>query len=222
MKILELFAGSQSFSKVAREMNLKTFTSDIADIPGIDYNCDILDFEVEKVPFIPNIIWASPDCATWSKASGAIHFNSKSLKPKTEKARKAFFHVDKTFSIIDFFLSKNPDLKFYVENPVGRLAKYLQPETLFNPGLRVVTLDQCQYGREFQKTTHIFTNDYTWTTRQRCPGRPACNHKPNIKNHATGQRTSLGTMDNLTYYKRAMIPADLVKEIINHNLKNQI
>jgi hypothetical protein len=46
MNILELYAGSRSFGKVAEQYNCKVFSSDLYPLPGIDYVTDILDFEV--------------------------------------------------------------------------------------------------------------------------------------------------------------------------------
>lgn len=214
LKILELFAGSRSFTKVAAIMKHITFTSDIKPLKNIDYVCDIIEFKTMKVPFIPDVIWASPDCAAWSKAAGSLHFDSKSLVPKTEKAKQALKQIDKTIEIIFYFLKQNPGLKYFIENPVGKLNWYLQPGSLFSSIPRVVTIDQCQYGREHQKSTHIFTNSYDWLPRKRCPGRPICNHKRNVKDSITGSRSSLGTMDNLSYYQRAYIPEELCREII--------
>ena len=64
MKVLELFAGEQCFSNVAKQLGYETFTSDILPLPGIDYAVDIFDFDVRVVPFVPDVIWASPDCST--------------------------------------------------------------------------------------------------------------------------------------------------------------
>ena len=217
MNILELFAGKQCFSNVAREMSFTTFTSDINPLPGIDYVIDILDFDVTKVPFIPDVIWASPDCAVWSKAAGKLHFDSKSLIPKTDKAVKAFLIIDKTIEILDYFLSINKNLKFYVENPQGKLQKYLQVGSLFGKLPRMVVIDQCQYGRNYQKTSHIFTNDFDWIPKARCQGRPICSHEKNIKNAGTGMKSSLGNLANHSYYERAKIPYDLCDEILKHN-----
>lgn len=201
MDSLELFAGIQSFSKVAKERGHNVFTSDIRDLDGIDYVCDILDFEVSRVPFIPQIIWASPDCATWSVAAGNLHFNSKSLIPKTDKAKKAFIHIDKTLDIIFYFLKKNKNLKYYIENPVGKLNWYIQAGSLFSKIPRVVKLTQSSYGRRFKKPTHIFTNDLLFKPRpldKRILG-------TNLKCFRDGKRG---------YYDRAMLPAELCKEII--------
>lgn len=222
LKILELFAGKQCFSKMAQKLACQTFTSDIEDIKGINYVCDILNFNTEKVPFIPDAIWASPDCAAWSKAAGKFHFDSGSLIPKTEKAEKAFKIIDKTLDIISYFKKINPDLKYYIENPEGKLRFYLQPGTFFSKIPRLVKIDQCQYDREHKKTTHIFTNDHNWISRKRCPGLGNCHHKGNIKNLKSGERSSLGNMGKLRYYERAKIPDALSKEIILHLLKQNL
>jgi hypothetical protein len=56
-KVLELFAGKNRFSTIARnEFGAKTFTSDIKEMDGIDYVVDIHNFDVNKVPFIPDVI----------------------------------------------------------------------------------------------------------------------------------------------------------------------
>jgi len=213
-KTIELFAGSQSFTKVAKELNCETFTSDIKDLQGINYVIDILTFDVNRVPFIPDIIWASPDCSTWSKAAGSIHFDGKKIIPKTEKAVKSILIIEKTLQIIFHFLSINPGLKYYIENPEGKLQKYLQAGTLFGNINRLVVLDQCQYGREFKKRTHIFTNDFQWKPRKLCKGKQFCTHKSNIQNSGLKKTSSLGLLDKLQYYQRAMIPRELCLEIL--------
>ncbi len=221
MKTLELFAGKQSFSTVARVMGCEVFTTDIRQLPGIDYVCDIIDFDCSLVPFVPDVIWASPDCAAWSNAAGKTHFDGRSLVPKTAKASKAFLIADKTMEIIRYFLGINPKLMYYIENPVGRLSKYYQAGTLFGPHKipRLVRVDQCQYGREYKKPSHIFTNDFDWKPKPLCPGRPKCSHLENIKNVGSGHMTSLGRLDDKGYYKRSEIPAGLCRELLLINLK---
>lgn len=62
MKVLELYAGSRSVGKVAESFGLEVFSSDINNFEGIHYVVDILEFDYDKVPFKPDIIWASPPC----------------------------------------------------------------------------------------------------------------------------------------------------------------
>ena len=75
MKVLELFAGSRSIGKACEELGYEVYSSDINDFPGIDYVADIRDFDIDKVPFVPDIIWASPPCTYFSVASIGKHWN---------------------------------------------------------------------------------------------------------------------------------------------------
>ena len=70
VKVLELFAGSRSIGKAAEELGFEVFSVDIENFDNIDYVCDILDFDYSKIPFMPDIIWASPPCEKWSLACG--------------------------------------------------------------------------------------------------------------------------------------------------------
>jgi DNA (cytosine-5)-methyltransferase 1 len=69
MRILELFAGSKSFSSVAEELGHEVFTSDYEESFNTDYCVDILQFDVTKLPWKPDVIWASPPCESFSVAS---------------------------------------------------------------------------------------------------------------------------------------------------------
>ena len=73
MKVLELFAGSRSFGKAAESLGFDVFSSDINDFANIDYVVDILKFDINKLPYKIDIIWASPPCTTFSVASISYH-----------------------------------------------------------------------------------------------------------------------------------------------------
>ena len=125
MNVLELFAGSRSFSQAAEQRGHQTFTSDIEQFGGIDYVVDILEFDANKVPFIPDIIWSSPPCTGFSVASIGTHWGGgvRAYEPKTETARLGIALAKRTLEIIRYFQEKNPNLKFYIENPRGVLRK---------------------------------------------------------------------------------------------------
>ena len=83
MKVLELFAGSCSFSNVAATYGFETFTVDNGlDLKTLDHYAkidlvkDILKLDTDEIPFIPDIIWASPPCTTFSIASCGHHWNA--------------------------------------------------------------------------------------------------------------------------------------------------
>jgi len=75
MKVLELFAWSRSIGKVAEELWYEVFSIDYIDYPWIDLQKDIYNLKKEDIPFVPDVIWASPDCTTYSIAACWTHRN---------------------------------------------------------------------------------------------------------------------------------------------------
>ena len=135
MNVLELFAGSRSIGKAAESLGYNVFSSDINEFEGIDYAVDILEFDINKVPFKPDIIWASPPCTTYSIA--AISHHRPHNKSLSDFAIKSDRMVQKTLSIIQ---ELQPN-KWYIENPRGLLRKQK-----FMMGLPRTTVWYCKYG----------------------------------------------------------------------------
>ena len=115
MKVLELFAGSKSFSKVAEELGHQTYTTDIEPFEKIDQVCDIFDFDYDKCPFEPDVIWASPPCQTFSVASISTHWTGghRAYIPKTEREKLGLKILDRTIELIKLIKPKC----WYIENP---------------------------------------------------------------------------------------------------------
>lgn len=213
MKILELFAGKQSFANVARSAGHEVFTSDILALDGIDYAVPIADFDPARVPFLPDMIWASPECKAFSTASGGFHFRLKNgrYEAQTEYAGEALAMVNDCLRVVNHFLKLNPNLIFYIENPVGLIQKLtdLRPNWLFSPFPipRCVKIDQCAFGRDAKKPTWIFTNDIRFRGRK-CAG-ATCHHVRNM----TASFTALSSL-KASYYKRAALPPELCTDIL--------
>jgi len=209
MKILELFAGSRSFSKVAEDLGYDTFTVDIKDFDNINYITDILDFDVDKIPFEPDVIWASPPCTYFSVASIGHHWN-KDNTPKTKEAVLGCKIVKKTIDIINYF---KPDY-FFIENPRGKLRKLD-----FMQNFDRATITYCQYGDDRMKPTDIWTNFLAHpllTYDNRLQGwmpRPMCKNGDNC--HQSAPRGSqTGTQGLKGNYERSKVPYELCKEIL--------
>ena len=205
MKTLELFAGSCSFSKVAKKLGHETFTSDNEQYGHIDYIVDVLDFDYKKVPYIPDIIWASPPCTSFSVASIGHHWTGGkgAYIPKTENAKLGIKLVKKTLEIIKHYEKLNSNLIYYIENPRGILRKMSFMENL---GIRH-TVTYCQYGDDRMKPTDIWTNDKNWESRPMCKNGDSC--------HISAPRGSrTGTQGLKGAYERSKIPPDLFKEIL--------
>jgi len=204
MKVLELFAGSRSFSKVAEEMGMETFTTDYKDFEKIDYVCDILDFDINKIPFKPDIIWASPPCTYFSVASIGHHWN-KDHTPKTKEAILGVMIVQKTLDIIK---ELNPKY-FFIENPRGKLRKLDVIKDIPR-----TTIAYCQYGDTRMKPTDIWTNNLKdWFNEKGWKPRPMCkNGMPCHESAPRGSKT--GTQGIKGNYLRSIVPAELCKEIL--------
>ena len=200
MKVLELFAGSRSIGKAAENLGFEVFSSDLINFENINYPISILDFDVNKVPFKPDIIWASPPCTGFSVAALGHHWTGgkNAYIPKTDTAKLGIEIVKKTISIIN---ELNPKY-FFIENPRGILRKLEIINHL--PRLGVT---YCQYGDTRMKPTDIWTNSTKWNPRPMCKNGAPC--------HVSAPRGSrTGTQGLKGAYERSKIPKDLCIEIL--------
>lgn len=154
-QVLDLFAGrggfSQSFQNDDR-YNVIT-VDDGTDIDpkeeGVDIKADIMDLDPDDLPDDIDIVLASPPCKTFSRVnSSKRHYSKKQGKPLSNEAKEAAKIVDKTVDLIE---EVDPEF-YFIENPVGHLKRYMATFHDMEP----VTIDQCAYGREFLKPTHLF------------------------------------------------------------------
>jgi hypothetical protein len=207
MNVLELFAGSRSVGKAAESLGYNVFSSDINEFEGIDYAVDILEFDINKVPFTPDIIWASPPCTYFSVASIGKHWN----KDHTPKSDNAMFGVKMVQKTIDIIKELSPK-KWYMENPRGKLRKLQVVK-----GLPRTTVWYCKYGDTRAKPTDIWTNNlYSllnsngWNPRPECfNGNKDCHHESAPRGSRTGTQGLKGN------YNRSKIPHELCIEILN-------
>jgi len=205
MKVLELFAGSRSIGKAAESLGYDVFSSDVNDFDKIDYVVDILNFDIKKVPFKHDIIWASPPCTTYSIA--AISHHRPKNKPLSNFAIKSDLIVKKTLQIIK---ELNPN-KWYIENPRGLLRKQN-----FMIGLPKTTVWYCTYGDNRAKPTDIWSNNIRsllningWQPRPECfNGNKNCHHEAAPRGSRTGTQGVKGN------YNRSKIPNQLCLEIL--------
>lgn len=200
-KVLELFAGSRSVGKACERAGVEVYSSDIEQFGGIDYVVDILEFDTEKVPFVPDAIWASPPCQGFSVAVIGRNWN-KDNTPKTDSARLGMKLALKTIELIKYYQSINPNLVFFIENPRGKLRKmpFMQEFTRH-------TVTYCQYGDTRMKPTDIWTNSKTWTPKPICKNGSPCHVAA-----PRGSRTGTQGLDG--DYERSKIPDKLCDDII--------
>ncbi|MCK9461602.1 MAG: DNA cytosine methyltransferase [Proteobacteria bacterium] len=201
MRTLELFSGSKSFSQVAGKRGHEVFTSDYISEYDSDYCVDVMEFDYKKIPYIPDVIWASPPCTAFSVAAIGKNWN-RDYTPKHERAELGLRIVAKTIEIIKYYQKLNPSLIYFIENPRGMLRK-LPIMNEFNRN----TVTYCQYGDTRMKPTDIWSNSQ-WTPRPMCKNGDPC--------HVSAPRGSrTGTQGLKTDYERSMIPSQLFEEIFD-------
>jgi len=205
MKVLELYAGSRSKGKAAESLGFEVFSSDVTDFGGIHYVVDILKFDVTKVPFKPDIIWASPPCTGFSVAALGHHWTGGkgAYIPKTDTAKLGILLAKKTIEIIKHF---DPEF-YFIENPRGVLRK--MP---FMQDMKRHTVTYCQYGDTRMKPTDIWTNSDLWIPRPMCKNGSPC--------HVAAPRGSkTGTQGLKGNFERSKIPEELCLEVLKSCIK---
>ena len=202
-KVLELFAGSRSIGKAAESLEMEVFSVDWEKYEGINLSIDIENLKIEDVPFIPDVVWASPDCTTYTIAA-VSHHRIDSIIPKSDYAKKCDKVNQNFISLINMWLEVNPKMIFFIENPRGMLRK--MP---FMQEFKRHTIWYCQYGDDRAKPTDIWTNSENWVPRPQCHnGNKNCHHQSAPRGSKTGTQGRKG------HYERSKIPEQLCIEIL--------
>lgn len=211
MKLLELFAGSRSFGKVAETLGFEVFSTDLEPFENINLAKDIREITINDLPFIPDVIQASPPCTFFSVASIGHHWYHDNT-PKTENAAIGIEIVQATLNLIEECKNINPNLKYFIENPRGKLRKLPVVSNLHR-----ATVTYCSYGDTRMKPTDIWSNHlYSeinpngWIPRQMCwRGNKDCHHEAAPRGSKSGTQRLKGS------YNRSKIPSELCAEILS-------
>jgi len=212
LNILELFAGSRCVGMEAERQGHNVFSVDWTPYDKINLSIDIGDLKKEDVPFIPDVVWASPDCTTYSIAACSTH-RTNTKEPKSDYAKKCDKVNKHWLKLIDEWLEINPNLIFFIENPRGMLR-----HMPFMRKYRRHTVWYCKYGDDRAKPTDIWTNSETWTPRPMCKNYKYdsdgniidrhCHHESARRGAKTGTQGKKGS------YERSKIPQELCEELI--------
>jgi site-specific DNA-cytosine methylase len=207
MKVLELFAGTRSIGKAFEARGHEVFSIEWdRQFPGIDLYEDIMKINAEDILRRfgrPDVIWASPDCTTYSVAAISHHRErereSKNLAPISAYARQC----DRTNQhVLCLMLALSPRY-WFIENPRGALRKMD-----FMNGLPRYTVTYCQYGDTRMKPTDIWTNHPDPKFKPPCHYGDPC-HEPAPRGAKTG------TQGLANRIEKAVIPVALCEHIVD-------
>lgn len=206
LKVLELFAGTRSIGKAFEARGHKVFSVDWSEtFEDIDLYADILTLtpELMREKFgTPDVIWASPDCTTYSIAAISHHRRQEpdgNLAPVSSYA-KTCDQVNQ--HMLELIRALNPKF-WFVENPRGGLRKMN-----FMRGLPRYTVTYCQYGDSRMKPTDIWTNHPAPDFLPMCHNGDPCHERA-----PRGAKT--GTQGLKDHVERSRIPQDLCEHIVD-------
>lgn len=207
MKILELFAGTRSIGKAFEKSGHEVYSIEWdKKHDNINWYIDIGEITAQDILERfgkPDVIWASPDCTSYSIAAISTHRTREedgNLAPKTDYATfcdKVNQHVLK--------LIKELNPKYYfIENPRGGMRKMR-----FMQELPRHTIWYCQYGDKRAKPTDIWTNHTDPKFKPVCRnGNKDCHHEPAPRGSKTGTQ-------GMEKVDRSRIPQELCEHIVN-------
>ena len=213
MKILELFAGTRSIGKAFEARGHEVFSVEWSkDFENIDLYADIGQVTAQDILDKfgrPDVIWASPDCTTFSVA-GISHHRRKNLEngnldPISEYA-KFCDEVDQ--HVLQLIKELNPAV-YFIENPRGAMRNMIWMRDLPR-----YTVTYCQYELDRPVEDRRMKPTDIWTNHPSPDFKPAC--KNGAPCHAKAPRGSqTGTQGIKGAKNRSVIPPMLCEHIVD-------
>ena len=206
MKVLELFAGTRSIGKAFEKHGHEVYSIEWdKNFENIDWYEDISKITAQDIIDRfghPDVIWASPDCTSFSIAAISHHrrknLETGNLDPVSDYA-KFCDNVDQ--HVLDLIRELKPKY-WFIENPRGGMRKMTWMQ-----GLPRYTVTYCQYGDTRMKPTDIWTNHPDPKFKPPCHNGDPC-HEPAPRGSKTGTQGLKGSID------RSRIPDKLCEHIV--------
>jgi hypothetical protein len=206
LKILELFAGTRSIGKAFEKAGHEVFSIEWdKQHENIDWYEDISKVTAQEILERfgqPDVIWASPDCTSYSIAAISHHRTREedgNLAPKSDYAK---FCDTVNQHVLNLIKDLNPTY-YFIENPRGGMRKMR-----FMKDLPRHTIWYCTYGDIRAKPTDI------WTNHPNPQFKPVCRNGNKDCHHEAAPRGSKTGTQGLPKVDRSKIPEELCEHIV--------
>ena len=149
----------------------------------------------------PDVVWASPDCSSYSIAAISHHRTKEAdgnLAPKSDYAK---FCDSVNTHVLELIKELNPKY-WFIENPRGGMRKMNYMRSLSR-----YTVTYCKYGDSRMKPTDVFTNHPNPEFKPMCKNGDSC-HVAAPRGAKTGTQGRKGSI------ARALIPEELCNHIV--------
>lgn len=207
MKVLELFSGTRSIGRAFEARGHEVLSVDYCDELEAHSHADIGCFGVsdalELCGGAPDVIWASPDCTTYSVAALGTHRRKDPATgwcmPVTDYAKVC----DAVNQHLMRLIAELGPACWFVENPRGGMRRAPWME-----GLPRYTVTYCQYGESYMKPTDIWTNHPDPRFRPPCKNGDPCHESA-----PRGSKSGLQRVEGKV--ARGVIPAALCEHVVD-------
>ena len=196
MKVLELYCGTKSFSKMANLQMHESFTIDYNQKFKPDMVTNMLYLKQKMLPKEwrnPDILWCSPPCESFSMSGNSMYLGFPT-------GSKAYIGLALAYKCIEMIRDLKPKY-WIIENPRAGLRS-----VWFMKPLQRTTVTYCQYGGKSMKPTDLWNN--FGFVGKRCKNGDDC--------HESAPRGSgKGTSGEKSSEERGKIPQDLCLRILD-------
>lgn len=207
MKILELFAGTRSIGTAFERRGHDVYSVEWdKKFPGIDLYADIAGLTADDILQKfgrPDVIWASPDCTTFSIAAISHHRRKNTETGNLDAVSDYAKFCDAVDQNVLRLIRELKPRYWFIENPRGGMRKMTWMQ-----GLPRYTVTYCQYGDARMKPTDIWTNHPDPQFKPPCRNGAPC-HIRAPRGAKTGTQGLRGSVE------RSVIPAALCEHIVD-------